>query len=99
MMQKDVLDFIHAAIVRILSEEAGETPQIDEKTPLLGKGGVLSSLMLVELMLALEDYCTENNRHFTWTHDSMMSAKNSPYQTIGSLAEYICSLPTLGQEE
>ena len=98
-MQTDVLDFIHAAIVRILSEEAGETPQIDEKTPLLGKGGVLSSLMLVELMLALEDYCTENNRHFTWTHDSMMSAKNSPYQTIGSLAEYLCSLPTLGQEK
>jgi len=98
-MQKDVLDFIHAAIVRILSEEGGETPQIDEKTPLLGKGGVLSSLMLVELMLALEDYCTENNRHFTWTHDSMMSAKNSPYQTIGSLAEYLCSLPTLGQEK
>ena len=99
MIQKDVLDFIHAAIVRILSEEAGETPQVDEKTPLLGKGGILSSLMLVELMLALEDYCTENNRHFTWTHDSMMSAKNSPYQTIGSLAEYLCSLPTLGQEE
>ena len=50
-------------------------------------------------MLALEDYCTDNNKRFTWTHDSMMSAKNSPYQTIGSLAEYICSLPTLGQEE
>ena len=99
MIQKDVLDFIHTAIVRILSEEAGATPKIDEKTPLLGKEGVLSSLMLVELMLALEDYCTENNKRFTWTHDSMMSAKNSPYQTIGSLAEYICSLPARGQEE
>lgn len=98
MMKEDVLHFIHAAILRILSEDAGTAPQIDEKTPLLGKGGVLSSLMLVELMLALEDYCTDNNRLFTWTHDSMMSANNSPYQTIGSLAEYICSLPTLGQE-
>lgn len=99
MMKKDVLDFIHAAILRILSEETGAAPQVDGTTPLLGKGGVLSSLMLVELMLALEDYCTDNNRRFTWTHDSMMSAKNSPYHTIGSLAEYIYSLPTLGQEE
>lgn len=98
-MKKDALDFIHAAILRILSEETEAVPQIDETTPLLGKGGVLSSLMLVELMLALEDYCTDNNRRFTWTHDSMMSAKNSPYLTIGSLAEYIYSLPTLGREE
>ena len=98
-MKKDILDFIHAAILRILSEEGGAVPQIDEKTPLMGKGGVLSSLMLVELMLALEDYCADNNRRFTWTHDSMMSAKNSPYHTTGSLAEYIYSLPTPGQEE
>lgn len=99
MMKKDVFAFIHAAILRILAEEKGTAPVIDEKTPLMGKGGILSSLMLVELMLALEDYCTDHNRRFIWAHDSVMSEKNSPYQTVGTLAEYICSLPVLKQEE
>ena len=99
MMKKDVFDFIRAAILRILAEEDNSALVIEEKTPLMNKGGILSSLMLVELMLALEEYCTEHNIRFVWAHDSIMSEKNSPYHTVGTLVEYICSLPALGQEE
>ncbi|MFT4301864.1 MAG: hypothetical protein QM579_08935 [Desulfovibrio sp.] len=98
-MKEDVFGFIRTAILRILTEENSAAPVIEEKTPLMGKGGILSSLMLVELMLVLEEYCTDNNRRFVWVHDSIMSEKNSPYHTVGTLVEYICSLSALGQEE
>lgn len=99
MMKEDVFDFINAAILRILAEENSAAPVIEEKTPLMSKGGILTSLMLVELMLALEEYCTGHNRHFIWAHDSIMSESKSPYHTVGTLVEYICALPALGQEE
>ena len=99
MKKKEVFDFICTAILRILDEEGVTPPVIDETTPLMGKNGILSSLMLVELMLSIEEYCTNNNRRFIWDNDSAMSEKNSPYHSVGSLIAYIYSLPLMGQEK
>lgn len=93
MIREDAVEFLRRTTAEIL-ERSGECaiPAMTESTRILGNGGILSSLMLVELMLAVEDYCTANGRLFSWTDDSAMSENRSVYRTIGTLADFILSL-------
>jgi acyl carrier protein len=68
-------------------------------TVLLGQGGLMDSLMLVNLLLGVEDFCLENGIPFEWAQDAAMSEKRSHYRTIGTLADYLHDLsrPSAGQ--
>lgn len=92
----DVVAFLSRTMRDILErEESGATlSEITEETPIWGKGGAFSSLMLVELMLALEDFCAENGLRFVWTNDAAMSEHRSVYHSVGSLTDFILSLPS-----
>lgn len=92
--RSEVLDFLNKAVRGVL-ERDGQTrlPEITEATPLFGAGGVLSSLLLVELMLEVEDFCGANGLQFAWTDDAAMSERRSAYRSVGALADFILSLP------
>jgi len=59
---------------------------VAEDTPLIGGEGLLDSMKLVELCLALEDKATELGFEFDWTSDAAMSKSRSMFRTAGSLA-------------
>lgn len=91
----DVVAFLARAVREILEREGqGEISEITEETPIWGREGTFSSLMLVELMLTLEDFCTENRLRFVWTNDAAMSKCRSVYRSVGSLTDFILSLPS-----
>ena len=94
VQRAEVVAFLQQAVRGIL-ERDGQTvvADITEDTQLLGREGVLSSLMIVELMLGVEDFCAENGLCFVWASDTAMSEKRSPYRTLASLTEFILSLP------
>lgn len=56
-------------------------------TVLIGGGGLLDSLALVELCLRLEDQATSMGFEFDWTSESAMSRSRSMFRTVGSLQE------------
>lgn len=61
--------------------------------PLFGEGGVLDSLGLVTLILAIEEMIElEMGVAITIVSEKSMSARKSPFATIGSLTEFIASL-------
>ena len=64
-----------------------------DKTPdvkLYGKDGQLDSLMLVNLIVAIEQNIEEEFEvSLTIADEKAMSQKNSPFRTISSLAEYL----------
>lgn len=95
--RSEVLDFLKKAVPAIL-ERDGQTkiPEIKEETPLFGSGGVLSSLLLVELMLEVEDFCAATGRHFVWADNATLSERRSAYRSVGALADFILSLPEAG---
>lgn len=94
MDRADVVSFLCESVTKILEDNGnGPRSQITEDTQLFGREGVLASLMLVELMLTVEDYCTEQGRVFAWTDDAAMSERRSAYRSIGSLADAILALP------
>ncbi len=59
----------------------------DASTPLIGASGVLDSMKLVELCLALEDKAEALGFQFDWTSDKAMSEHAGMFRTIQSLAD------------
>lgn len=55
--------------------------------PLLGEGGLLDSMKLVELCLALEDLAADMEFRFDWTSDVAMSRSRSMFRSLDALTE------------
>lgn len=75
-----------------LREEGGHKPitEVDSELVLYGEGGILDSLGLVSLIVDLESRVEEETgRVVTLADDRAMSARRSPFRTMGSLAEHL----------
>ncbi len=67
--------------------EIGEELQVD--TPLFGEEGLLDSMGLVSLIIAVEQAIEERmDAQVSLADEKALSQANSPYRSIGSLAEY-----------
>lgn len=96
----EVIAFLQNTVRDILERDGQDlSADITEDSRLLGQGGLFSSLMLVELMLAVEDFCAEKDLNFVWANDSAMSERRSAYRTLASLSDFILSLETAPQEQ
>jgi hypothetical protein len=73
-----------------LAERGG---QITEGTVLLGEDGLLDSLGLVNLLVVVEQTLEEQTgAALTIGDDRAVSARHSPFRTVGSLADYALDL-------
>jgi acyl carrier protein len=61
----------------------------DQGTPLFGRDGILDSLGLVTLVVAVEQAIEDTlSVSVSLADEKAMSQRHSPFRTIGSLAEY-----------
>ena len=66
---------------------------LSAKTALFGKDGILDSLGLVTLVAELENAIHgQFDTLVALADEKALSQKNSPYQTVSSLAEYACKV-------
>jgi len=62
-------------------------------TPLMGKGAVIDSLALVNLIVSVEQAVADAfGREITIASERAMSRKTSPFRTTGSLVEFVVEL-------
>ena len=85
---------IDLIIVQAEELNAGLALQIDvaarENAALFGEGGVLKSIELVNLIVAVEQAVEDEfNLFLTLADEKAMSQRTSPFRTIGALAAYI----------
>lgn len=65
------------------------TEELNAQTRLFGENGLLDSLALVALVIAVEQAIEEKfGTTVELADDKALSQKNSPYRTIGALAAY-----------
>ena len=77
--------------LRDSDSEPGEP--IDESFALYGKNGVLDSLGLVNLIVAVEQAVEDRfDCSITLADERALSQENSPFATVRSLAEYLSLL-------
>jgi acyl carrier protein len=93
MQRAQISELIAETLTKVLAAEELPPPEhIDESTPLVG-GSVIDSLGLVELIVEIEQRLRrDRGANITLADDKAMSQKNSPFRTIGTLANYIESL-------
>lgn len=76
--------------------ETKETKEIKEikvgvtgDTALFGKDSLLDSMGLVNVIIDIESRFLDENIEISLTSESAMSVRNSPFRTIGTLADFI----------
>jgi acyl carrier protein len=68
-------------------------PDLHEGTVLLGADGVFDSLGLVTLLIDVEEAIAETTGvEITLSDDRAVSARSSPFRTVGTLADYVQNL-------
>lgn len=100
-MQKEqarafIVSTIHDIVTR---EKPSMDISVQNDSKVFGQGGLLDSMQLVELMLALEDFCVTEGLEFNWNNDATFSEKRSVYRTVGTLADFIAEMSEAKDEK
>ena len=93
-MKSKVLDAVFYAIEEV-NQQLPKEQQLDKSTDVVifGVSGRLDSLGLVTLIVAIEQRIEEEfGVTITLTDEGAMSQTDSPFRTIGALADYIALL-------
>jgi D-alanine--poly(phosphoribitol) ligase subunit 2 len=70
-------------------QEMNHLEDLNRETPLFGQRGILDSLGLVTLVVAVEQAIEDEfGVSVSLADEKAMSQRNSPYRTVASLAEY-----------
>ena len=81
----DVENVIIDALMKIM-ETDGRKAFPSKNSPLMGQGGLIDSMGLVELCLILEDYALDLNFEFDWASEKAMSSTKSIFRSVETLA-------------
>ena len=92
---------VNEIIISELNELIGETNvYIDTNTKIFGEDGLLDSIDLVSLIVAVEQKIEDKfDINITLADERAMSQKNSPFKSIDSLSKYVLLLLGEAQNE
>lgn len=86
-------DAVVALIKASIAEQVADAGEIDENTSLFGEDGLLDSMGLVNLTADVEQQVNDDlGLAIVIADDRAMSQKNSPFRTVGALADYVMQL-------
>lgn len=89
--RKDAYEIVVASLKEVF-EQVGTPPpdSIGEDTVLVGNDAVLDSLGVVQLIVEVEQRVEgAHGVSVTLANDKAMSARNSPFRTVGVLADHV----------
>lgn len=92
-MRKDIVEIIITTAKELGEDEIGIDGELTEETVLFGRDGVLDSMGLVTLVIAVEQAIEDRlDASIALADERAMSQSKSPYRSVGSLAEYACTV-------
>ena len=85
------LNIVYASLQEVFAQTGLDVPPaLSEETVLVGKDAVLDSLGVVSLIVEVEQRVEgEHGASVTLANDKAMSQRNSPFRTVGSLADHV----------
>lgn len=92
--KEKVLEIVYDAVEE-LNEQLPKKRRLEKKEDqaLFGEGGKLDSLNLVNLIVNIEALIDEElDKTVTLADEKAMSMKNSPFRSVGTLADFIVEL-------
>ncbi|HEY5376710.1 MAG TPA: hypothetical protein VIK01_23675 [Polyangiaceae bacterium] len=88
------LNIVIASIQEVFAQTGTDAPgALTEDTVLVGKDAVLDSLGVVSLIVEVEQRVeSDHNASVTLANDKAMSARNSPFRTVGVLTDHVVAM-------
>ncbi len=88
------LSIVIASIQEVFAQTGMDAPSaLTEDTVLVGKDAVLDSLGVVSLIVEVEQRVeSDHNASVTLANDKAMSARNSPFRTVGVLTDHVVAM-------
>lgn len=98
-MKHEIVSIVIRTLREMNGQQSLKIPEtLSDETPLFGRSGIMDSLALVSLIVSVEQAIEEElGKTVLLADERAMSQKNSPYRTIGSLADYASTLIPDGQ--
>lgn len=89
--RKDAYEIVIASLNEVFAQTGMPVPEsIGEDTVLVGNDPVLDSLGVVQLIVEVEQRVEQGHSiSVTLANDKAMSARNSPFRTVGVLADHV----------
>lgn len=89
-MNNQLLEIVVNTTRQIVAEQGLDAGvNIDAQTRLFGDGGLLDSMALVSLVIAVEQAIEEQfGKNVGLADEKALSQRNSPYRSVASLVEY-----------
>lgn len=89
--RKDAYEIVVASLKEVFAQSGMPEPEsIGEETVLVGDDPVLDSLGVVQLIVEVEQRVEQGHDiALTLANDKAMSARNSPFRTVGVLADHV----------
>lgn len=89
--RKDAYEIVLASLREVFEQNGMPPPDgIGEDTVLVGSDPVLDSLGVVQLIVEVEQRVEQGHSiSVTLANDKAMSQKNSPFRTVGVLADHV----------
>lgn len=88
-MQQEIIGLIIEAARELGEDELSPSVEINAETKLFGKDGVLDSMGLVTLIVALEQAIEDRfETSVALADEKALSQSKSPYRSVARLAEY-----------
>ncbi len=88
------LEIVKASLGEVFVQSGMPAPDtVTEETVLVGKDAVLDSLGVVSLIVEVEQRVEgEHDVSVTLANDKAMSARNSPFRTVGVLTDHVVAM-------
>ena len=93
-MDKDAVLTVIRQCLKEINQQLPEELQVSDspETVLVGNGGILDSLSLINLLVLLEDRAElDLGVSLSLVDEEIMTRDDGPYRTVASLAEWIAS--------
>jgi acyl carrier protein len=89
--RKDAYEIVLESLNEVFAQTGGTPPDnLGETTVLVGADAVLDSLGVVQLIVEVEQRVeSAHGVSVTLANDKAMSARNSPFRTVGVLADHV----------
>lgn len=89
--RKDAYEIVIASLNEVFAQTGMPAPEnLGEDTVLVGADPVLDSLGVVQLIVEVEQRVEQgHNISVTLANDKAMSARNSPFRTVGVLTDHV----------
>lgn len=88
-MHNELVSLVKELTSEILEGEGRSSPELEEDTRLFGKEGLLDSMGIVSLVVALEQAIEDKyGASIALADERALSQTKGPYRTVGALADY-----------